>query len=468
MFDVAHWTAVCVCASLTCLHCSQRVIGAVRWLSTHWRAAKVLCLDFQAFPAGKDHPAQNDWEAAQPAPACPAGCVRVLRVTCSRYTILSVLRKRSQLRVVSNKCWDGIARWVAAFVPLCQYLTILHLRRVELEELPALPLLKHLILEDLLVQPVLVASLQGLASLETLHVRGMTPNDAPWTAWEWDVTACTRLRRVFVSANIAKRLAAAGGALYLPPACTAALQVLNSEQVLQWVVRLGRRVRELHVYDDRLDTAAMRLVCAPQLLQLRHIAIYVGPVWYSGMSMAPLFSALPGRVESLHLHYAGGLPSEHAVVVVPASLRALRVKAVFCTGMQGQNEKVFFGLHAGLERLCLMLWDLHVDLQCLDAGAPTCLREMVVQARAVVMDSHLLAEVGQRGRMLQRCDVVDWEWAPQGYAVPTVQVVHIGQGPVHMEYKRPLGRVWHWPCTCGSCAECLGSEAFGGVVDARG
>ena len=93
------------------------------------------------------------------------------------------------------------ARCVAAVVPLCQNLTALHFRNVELEELPALPLLKHLILEKLCVEPVLVASLQGLASLETLYMHGTIR--AFSTTCEWDITACTRLRRVFLSPGIA-------------------------------------------------------------------------------------------------------------------------------------------------------------------------------------------------------------------------------------------------------------------------
>ena len=92
---------------------------------------------------------------------------------------------------------------------------------MELEELPALPLLKHLILEQLCVEPVLVASLQCLASLETLYVRGTI--HAFSTTCEWDITACTRLRRVFLSSGIATRLSAEGQALCLPPACTAAI-----------------------------------------------------------------------------------------------------------------------------------------------------------------------------------------------------------------------------------------------------
>ena len=44
------------------------------------------------------------------------------------------------------------------------------------------------------------------------------------TAGEWDMTACTRLRRVFLSWGIATRLSKEGQDLKLPPACTAAVQ----------------------------------------------------------------------------------------------------------------------------------------------------------------------------------------------------------------------------------------------------
>ena len=86
----------------------------------------------------------------------------------------------------------------------------------------------------------------------------------------------------------------------------------------------------------------------------------------------------------------------------------------------------------------------------------------------VDMDDQLAAKVAQRGRVLERCDVLDKEWDSILSAVPAVQVAYIGRGPVHMERRCVGGRErhWHWACTCGACAECLGPEAFGGVGDA--
>ena len=89
-----------------------------------------------------------------------------------------------------------------------------------------------------------------------------------------------------------------------------------------------------------------------------------------------------------------------------------------------------------------------------------------MQARMVFMDDCLAAEVAQRGRVLERCDVFDSEWGRVlGSSVPQVQVVHIGQGPVQREYRFSRGRARGWACTCGTCAECLGPETFGGVED---
>ena len=449
---------------LTRLHCCQRFANVTRWLDAHWRAAKVLCLDIQG------HPANVEWEASQPAPASSAGCARVLRVTCN----------------VPHGEWDGwwvrageelpagLPRWVAGVLPLCQNLTALHLRRVDIKGLPALPLLVHLILEDCKVGPVLVASLQGLTGLETLRVSGVWGPEPP----VWDVRACTRLRRVFMGLQLAGGLAAAGQDLCLPPACTVALEFFQSqsEYLRGWLVRLGSRVGDLRL-QGRPEVVATRtsLMHAPQLSQLRHLTLVVIRGMPRSLCVARLLGGLPRSVESLHLDYPT-LSSEQTVVAVPASLRALRVKSVCDRSVCRQacrcapalrTQNLTFGLHAGLERLCLVLWGVRVGLQCLDAGAAAGLRELNVQARVVDMEFHLAAEVAQRGRMLGRCDVLDQEWSQAtGRVVPPVQVVFIGRGPVHMEYRHALRRERHWPCTCGSCAECLGPEAFGGVVDA--
>ena len=138
--------------SLRCaLHCGQAVAGFARWLNTHWRAARVICLDFQA------NPAQADWEAIQPAPAASADRVRILCITCkiSRPTTLEEFRNAMRDLPV------GLPQWVAGVVPLCQNLTALHLSGVHQKELPALPLLVHLILDRCRFTPLLSPGLDA-------------------------------------------------------------------------------------------------------------------------------------------------------------------------------------------------------------------------------------------------------------------------------------------------------------------
>ena len=156
-------------SGLTCLHCGQLVAGVTRWLNTHWRGAKVICLDFRGYPA------EGNWAASQPAASSPsAGCVHVLRVTCSSTHPRPPTSWDGQERTfrVGTVLPQGLPRWVAGVAPMCHNLVALHLQCVELSELPALPVLVHLILEHCMFHEVLVASLQGLASLETLHMRG--------------------------------------------------------------------------------------------------------------------------------------------------------------------------------------------------------------------------------------------------------------------------------------------------------
>ena len=205
---------------------------------------------------------------------------------------------------------------------------------------------------------------------------------------------------------------------------------------------------------------------APQLSQLRHVTLIVDGqlgLWENGgvqgsLCVARLLGALPRCVESLHLDYPS-LMSEEAVVVVPASLRALRIKGVCkqylcgrgcCCAPSQRAQDLAFGLHAGLKRLCLVLWGVRVGLQCLDAGAPADLQELNVQAQAVELDIDLDAEVARRGRVLEHCDVIDNEWDRGHSVLPPVQVAYIGRGPVHMEHRSEVSRVralglhvWH-------------------------
>ena len=422
----------------------------------------------------------------------------MLRVTCRRFG-----SRLDDLPVWGQAREDlplGLPRWVAGVMPLCQNLTALHLRCVELRDVPALLQLVHLILEHCVFQPALVASLQGLAALETLHVRGVWGLGPP----AWDVRACTRLRQVYMSQKLAAKLAETGQELRLPPACAVALELPHEDKWRWWLERLGGRLVELRISEVPVDAAATRatFMHMPQLSQLRHVTLSLAHEPHHSLCVARLLCSLPRSVESPHLKYPA-LWSEQAVVVVPAGLRALRIKAV-CNYMECSEERrkcicppsertkdLTFGLHGGLERLCLVLWHVRVGLQCLDANAPMGLRELNVQARVVHMDARLAAQVAQRGRRLACCDAVDerggrkssektflgctlckWEVKVGGLSVVPVQVVHIGRGPVHMEYvcgylpKFKWSHEMHWPCTCGSCAECLGPEAFGGVEDA--
>ena len=378
----------------------------------------------------------------------------------------------------------GLPHWVAGVVPLCQNLTALHLDGVQQKELPALPLLVHLILDRCSFTPLLVASLRDLTRLETLWVDGGWDDESS----AWDMHACTRLRGLFMGPSLAAEMADMGQALSVPPTCTVALDFRELEERWPWLMQLGERLADLRFYSISLDMAALHIsyLPAPQLSQLRHLTLclYCAGADPGSLCVATLLGVLPQSVESLHLEYPL-LWSEQAVVVVPASLRALRVRGVcdkshcrpLCRCDPSQRaQDLAFGLHAGLERLCLLLWEVHVDLQCLDAGAPAGLRELNVQAREVDMDSLLCAEIARRGRVLDRCDVLDKWWDSKGQArgrrivsaVPALQVVYIGRGPVHMERRCLDGRkrLWHWACTCGACAECLGPQAFGGVAEA--
>ena len=456
------------------------------------RVPLARCLDFRGYPAA------CDWEAGPPAPSSSTGCARVLRVTCRRFG-----SRLDDLPVWGQAREDlplGLPRWVAGVMPLCQNLTALHLRCVELREVPALPLLVHLILEHCVFQPALVASLQWLPSLETLHVRGVWGLGPP----AWDVCACARLRRIYMSQKLAVTLAEAGQELRLPPACAVALEFPQEDKWRWWLRRLGGRLAELRIPEVPIDAVASHttFMHMPQLSQLRHVTLSLADEPHHSLCVARLLASLPRSVESLHLKYPH-LWSEQAVVVVPSSLRALRIKAVCnyvecsearrkCICPPSERTKdLTFGLHGGLERLCLVLWHARVGLQCLDANAPMRLRDLNVQARVVHMDARLAAQVAQRGRRLACCDAVDERWRQKpsqekvlgctlwtrgvkvgGLSVVPVQVVHIGRGPVHMEYvcgylpKFKWSHEMHWPCTCGSCAKCLGPEAFGGVVDA--
>ena len=441
------------------LHCGQRIAGAARWLDTHWRAAKVICLDFWGYQTDDDC-------VILPAPSASPGCARVLRVTCHDASSGSAMTGY----VAEEGMAVGLSRWFAEVAPLCPNLVALHLCNVAVTQLPALPLLKHLILRACMFRPALVASLCGLASLETLHMSGSDASEPSG----WDLRACIRLRRVYVCPGLAGGQAVAGKELCLPPACTLSLCISQMDSWQGWLARLGSQLVDLRLCcsADNLAPRSLFLIHAPQPSQLRHVTLIVDPKKPRTLGLARLLRGLPQCVQSLHLDGPYML-GEEEVIIVPASLRALRIQGVCvrsacsracCCPPAERTEELCFGLHAGLERLQLVLWGARVGLRCLDAGAPAGLQELIVQARVVDMDVHLAAEVAQRGRVLERCDVLGSEWGEVlCSSVSQVQVVHIGQGPVQKEKKYSYGHARGWACTCGTCAECLGPEAFGGV-----
>ena len=215
-----------ICDSLTRLHCGQRVAGAVRWLGTHWRAAKVLCVDI-----GPCSQPEGDREAVQPVSAGPAGDVRVLRVTCTATWTL-----------------PGFSVWAAGLIPWCQNLKFLQLKDVELERLPAPPMLKHLVLEKT-TGGALFAAHWGLASLDTLYMSLPLSRHVKIMC---DFRTCIRLRRLFLSWGIATRMAAVGQDLRLPPACSVAMELDGSDVGLPWLARFGGHLGELQPRVHRL------------------------------------------------------------------------------------------------------------------------------------------------------------------------------------------------------------------------
>ena len=352
------------------LRCGQRIAGIARWLDIHWRAAKVICLDFRGYPE------QEIWKTIQPASFATAGCARVLRVTCS---FARPHDPRLAAYAAEASMSLGLPGWVAGIAPLCPNLVALHLKRIEVMQIPVLRLLKHLILEECVFRPALVASLQGLASLETLLVSGYGDAKPPG----WDLRACTRLRRVHMCLGLAGGQAEAGQELCLPPACTVSLDILQSEQWRGWLARLGPRLVDLrlHCSAGHLVAPHSTFMHGPQLSQLRHVTLIVTCKADPGtLRLARLLGGLPQCVDSLHLD-APYMLSEEELVVVPASLRAVRIRGVCegcacsragCCPLAERAQDLAFGLHAGLERLQLVLWGARVGLQCLVRARTAC------------------------------------------------------------------------------------------------
>ena len=280
---------------------------------------------------------------------------------------------------------------------------------------------------------------------------------------------------MFLGGSLPGELAFKGWDLRLPPACTVALEFPHGREYDRpWLERLGQLVTDLRL-SDRLtvDVAFSRknYIHAPELSQLRHVPLFVPRGQSGSLCLARLLGGLPLDFPSLM--------SEEAVIMVPASLRALRIKAVCdnlacrpkcdCrySGEDWSRDGLTFGLHAGLERLCLVLWGARVGLQCLDAGALAGLRELDVQALVLHMDTHVAAKVAQQGSVESFNMYDNQKWYPVArhlHNVPIVKVAHIGQGSVHVEDRRARGS--DWACACGTCPECLGPEVFGGIVDA--
>ena len=221
------------------------------------------------------------------AHASAAACARVLRVMSSDpISYMREVWKREGYAGQSRPL--GLHEWVAGALPMCQNLTALHLRSVQIVQVPALPLLVHLILEECVFGPALVASLQGLVRLETLHVSGS------WASKElpvWDISACTRLRRVFMGSMLAYNLEKYVKDLHVPPACTVALAIYSQQGWHRWLVQLGTRLAHLRIMWLRAEEAMSRtfFLHAPELTQLQHVTLIVArPQMPGSLCVAPL------------------------------------------------------------------------------------------------------------------------------------------------------------------------------------
>ena len=168
--------------------------------------------------------------------------------------------------------------------------------------------------------------------------------------------------------------------------------------------------------------------------------------------------------------------STSGLAVAPAGLRALRIKSVCDSSLcrrghvcgahtQADPRVLRFGLHADVSRLCLLLWEAEVELE-LDllgeCGGSARIQDLNVQARSIVLDEELSAKVALVGRFgdLNECDTVDGAWNEALEDLPEGGYAHLGNEPVHLEYKNERGGKKQWPCTCGACCECLGPSVF--------
>ncbi len=148
----------------------QALEGYLHWLRANFRAAGALRLDLtRARPPGA--------EVHVPAPehGRHAGRLRALQL------------------LLGGAGWTfDRAGWARGLVAASPHLAALHVSGVHVAELPALPRLAHLLLDDLRLSAPLLASLAGLTALRTLSLVRAPPG-SPTLRRALHGTTCTNL-----------------------------------------------------------------------------------------------------------------------------------------------------------------------------------------------------------------------------------------------------------------------------------
>lgn len=401
---------------------------------------------------------------AAPEPAGPAHSLRVLRLLFGS--------------ALTEHCLRGTI-WFAAAAPQCTNLRVLHLEGVHVDALPPLPHLAHLLVLRAAVPRALLAPLQGLPRLETLLVHGCGFGDPEHCLASLDLLPCKQLRHVCLSPEIARALTVHGNTgLDAPPGCKFAVGVKQvHKRPAAWAMRLGAHLESLHVdLPMREDIAHTFAALTSHVCHLRHLTLVFArtsqqPIQGS-LCATHLLGCLPRSVETLHVDHQR--VSTSGLAVVPAGLRALRIKSVcdsslcrrghMCGPHTEANPRVLrFGVHAKISRLCLLLWEAEVKLDLLgERGARARIQDLNVQARFIWLTEELSNKVAFVGRYghLYECDTIDGAWNEALEDLPEGGYAHLGSEPVHLEYKNERGGKKQWPCTCGACCECLGPSVF--------
>ena len=381
---------------------------------------------------------------APPGPGPPASKLRALRLSC-------VDLQLGASHGLVHRLLD-VQKYITGMAPQCPNLTTIHLRGVIVEALPALPQLAHLVLDHVPVSAALLASLQGLPSLQTLAVLRILALDCCL-----DLASLTQLRRVSVQHSClsptVEESFKAGWDIALPPGCKLALQIPVDayHPATHWLVRHCMQLESLKLLvRDMRGPCVTGRVFPYELSHLKHVTVQCsgrddrGVDWYVCVSV--LFGWLPASVERLSL-VAQHLGFDSSRVEVPANLRALHLsadRASMVDSAGGESEitcVLTFCVHAGLSRVSLWLGEGEVALECADKQVAAGIQELYVRAGSVVLDAHMQAEVAARGQLQTVC-----EWGTHSSSVLCDKVVHIGAGP----WPKPL------LCACGACCQCLG------------